>query len=79
MTNVTYLSVGEFANAWGVHQATILRRIARGDIQAINVAPKGSPVKRWRIPASEVNRPGMVELEPEPSPRKSARKKKARS
>jgi hypothetical protein len=72
MTNTSYLSVGEFAAAWGVHQATILRRIARGDIQAINVSPKGSPVKRWRIPASEVNRPGMVE---EPV---SVKKKKAK-
>lgn len=50
----------EVANVWGVNYETVLRRIASGDIKAINVAPKGSPVKRWRIPASEVNRPGMV-------------------
>ena len=55
-----FLSVNALAKAWGVHKATIIRRIACGDIKAINVAPKGSPVKRWRIPASEANRPGMV-------------------
>lgn len=55
-----FLTVGELANLWGVHKATIIRRIACGDIAAINVAPKGSPVKRWRIPASEAGRPGMV-------------------
>jgi hypothetical protein len=57
-----FLSVAELAEAWGKHKATIIRRIASGDIPAINVAPKGSPVKRWRIPASELQRPGMVSV-----------------
>jgi excisionase family DNA binding protein len=59
-TNQTYLRVTELAALWGVNKETILRRIARGDIEAIDVAPKGSSVHRWRIPASEANRPGMV-------------------
>ena len=74
MTNASFISVGELAAIWGVHRATILRRIALNDIRAINVAPKGSPVKRWRIPASEVNRPGMV-AEPVEPVRKKGRKK----
>jgi predicted site-specific integrase-resolvase len=68
-----FLHPRQLADAWGVNYETILRRIARGDIQAINVSPKGSPVKRWRIPASEVNRPGMVE---EPTPVKNKKAKR---
>ena len=58
--DATYLRVAELAALWGLNKETILRRIAVGDIQAIDVAPKGSPVHRWRIPASEADRPGMV-------------------
>jgi hypothetical protein len=60
MQNTSFISVNALAKAWGVHKATIIRRIACGDIKALNVAPKGSPVKRWRIPASEADRPGMA-------------------
>jgi hypothetical protein len=60
MGNTEFLTVSELAKTWGVNKATIHRRIASGDIQAINVAPRGSTVVRWRIPASEADRPGMV-------------------
>ncbi|MFN7291495.1 MAG: hypothetical protein ACK506_18690 [Pirellula sp.] len=56
-----FVTARELAKAWCVNYETILRRIERGDIEAINIAPKGSPVKRWRIPSSELNRPGMIE------------------
>jgi predicted site-specific integrase-resolvase len=71
-----FLHPRQVAIAWGVNYETILRRIASGDIRAINVAPKGSPVKRWRIPASEVNRPGMVaEVAEEPKVKRARGKR----
>jgi hypothetical protein len=75
MSNRHFISVSDLATLWGVHVATIQRRIACGDIKAINVAPKGSPVKRWKIPASEANRPGMIEVA-EPVKSKKQTKKK---
>lgn len=68
-TTQAFLHPRQLADAWGVNYETILRRIARGDIKAINVSPKGSSVKRWRIPVSEMNRPGMVSVA-EPTPKK---------
>ncbi len=58
-----YLTPRQVAVMWGVNYETILRRIASGDIKVLNVAPKGSNVQRYRIPAAEANRPGMVKHE----------------